>query len=314
MVRTILPDILGLTTEEVGLGRVRVNTWPTDPVQERRDLSIPFAGCGTGIRQVLSIPYIAMEANSPQILLIDEPQSFLHPGALRKLIDVLKYEQRHNHQYIVSTHSPQLISDTASASLYLITKRDSASRVERLSPGEADHKKLLLTDLGIQMSDVLTAERILWVEGPTEASAFPLIIGASDLFGDTSISMIGASILPLSATGDPEGRNMDAAATIYEAVTAGISFVPPALAFIIDSELRTEEQKERVERTFHHRVYWLKRRMYENYLLHPEALSKPMLDFPDTPQTDATPEAIQQRLQELLASRNFYHGGAPDQQ
>ena len=239
----VLPEITDISFRPIGtMGEYETRVLFVDPELERSDLAIPLADCGTGIGQVLAMLYVAITAKSQQVILVDEPQSFLHPGALRKLIQILRSEQSIEHQYIFSTHTPQIVSDVASSSIHLVSRGTEGSQIKQLSAQDADHKKLLLTDLGIQMSDVLTSERILWVEGPTESSALPLIIDAYQHFGSKPLPMIGTSVLPLSATGDLEGRNMDSAARIYEAVTAGISFVPPALAFIIDSELRTDEQ------------------------------------------------------------------------
>src|SRR5262249_35224746 len=57
---------------------------------------------------ILAIVYVIVTADYPHVMLLDEPQSFLHPGAARKLIDVLaRYPQ---HQYIVATHSSAIIS------------------------------------------------------------------------------------------------------------------------------------------------------------------------------------------------------------
>ena len=47
-------------------------------------------------------------ADFPQVILIDEPQSFLHPGAVRKLIEILR--QHPQHQFIITTHSPTAVT------------------------------------------------------------------------------------------------------------------------------------------------------------------------------------------------------------
>jgi predicted ATPase len=47
------------------------------------------------MRFVLAILYVVMTSNHPQTIIIDEPQSFLHPGAVKKLIEVLKQYPQH---------------------------------------------------------------------------------------------------------------------------------------------------------------------------------------------------------------------------
>lgn len=51
-----------------------------------------LAESDTGIGQVLAILYVVIMAKYNQVIIIDEPQSFLHPGAVRKLIEILKQD------------------------------------------------------------------------------------------------------------------------------------------------------------------------------------------------------------------------------
>jgi predicted ATP-dependent endonuclease of OLD family len=82
--------------------------WNIDRKTEREDLAIPLSQCGTGIGQVLAILYIVVTSREPRTIIIDEPNSFLHPGAAKKLIQILnKFPQ---HQYFISTHSPEILS------------------------------------------------------------------------------------------------------------------------------------------------------------------------------------------------------------
>src|SRR5205807_6323603 len=61
---------------------------------------------GTGVGHVIAMMYVLVTAEEPRIILIDEPQSFLHPRAVRRLIGVFKLMPEH--QFIISTHSPQV--------------------------------------------------------------------------------------------------------------------------------------------------------------------------------------------------------------
>lgn len=106
--RAILPQVQQVSVRGTGPGQVEIIVWNHDPKSERDDLAVPLAECGTGIGQVLAILYVVMTSERPQTIIIDEPQSFIHPGAARKLIEFLKdYSQ---HQYIIVTHSATIIS------------------------------------------------------------------------------------------------------------------------------------------------------------------------------------------------------------
>ena len=107
-VREVLPQVRQISVRPLGSHEVQIIVWPHDPESERDDLAIPLDECGSGVALGLAILYVVMTSVHPQVMLVDEPQSFLHPGAIRKLIDVLK--QYPQHQYVFSTHSPAIIT------------------------------------------------------------------------------------------------------------------------------------------------------------------------------------------------------------
>ena len=76
-----------------------IKIWTNEAYKNNReDLTFSLSDCGTGVSQVLAILYIVVASKYPRTIIIDEPQSFLHPGAAKKLIDVLKLFPQH--QYI----------------------------------------------------------------------------------------------------------------------------------------------------------------------------------------------------------------------
>jgi predicted ATPase len=77
---------------------VELFIWPHETWTERLDLAVPLAKCGTGVGQLLAIFYVIVTADQPRVIIIDEPQSFLHPGAVRKLLEVLS--EYPYHQFI----------------------------------------------------------------------------------------------------------------------------------------------------------------------------------------------------------------------
>src|SRR5208282_407665 len=107
-VHDILPHVQQVSVRASGPGMVEIVVWCHDPESQREDLAVPLSESGTGIGQVLAILYVVMTSNRPQVIIIDEPQSFLHPGAARKLIEALKLYPEH--QFIIATHSPTIIS------------------------------------------------------------------------------------------------------------------------------------------------------------------------------------------------------------
>ena len=88
LVRQVFPHVNEVTVARTNAANVEIQVWTTDPSRGRPDLAIPLAECGTGIGQVLAILYVVVNSDFPQVIAIDEPQSFLHPGAVRRLIQL----------------------------------------------------------------------------------------------------------------------------------------------------------------------------------------------------------------------------------
>src|SRR6059058_1643718 len=70
---------------------------------------------GTGVAQVIAI-LAAVLTRTYAVIVIDEINSFLHPAAAKALIRILKTEHG-DHQYIISTHSAEVISASQPNSL-----------------------------------------------------------------------------------------------------------------------------------------------------------------------------------------------------
>jgi predicted ATP-dependent endonuclease of OLD family len=97
------------------------------------------------------------------VIVIDEINSFLHPAATKSLLRIA--QTRYNkHQYIISTHSPDVIGESNAATVHLVRRAGYESSIERVDLSKVDHFRDLADQLGISMTDVFGAERIVWVE------------------------------------------------------------------------------------------------------------------------------------------------------
>ena len=260
LVHEILPQIRHVSVRAFAGGQVQVITWPHDPGTMREDVAVPLTQCGSGVGQILAILYIVMTSTHPQVIIIDEPQSFLHPGAVRKLIEVLKrYPQ---HQYILATHSPTVITAADPQVLIMTQLEDCKTSLSALDVSDNRDLYYSLSDIGASLSDVFGADQILWVEGATEQECFPLIVKEV-----LRHSMMGTAVIGIRETGDLEGRDAKRVFQLYNRLSKASVLLPPALGFILDEECRSSEQKEELRKLSGGRVVFLPRRMYENYLL-----------------------------------------------
>ena len=300
LVKRVLPQIERVTVRPIDKGAaVEIFIWNENPEEEREDLAIPLAESGTGISQVLAMLYVLTTADTPRTIIIDEPNSFLHPGASRALMEIFREHPRH--QYIISTHSPELISTSNPSTIHAIRRAKGPSTIEKIDPNETRHLRSLLLEVGSRLSDVFGADSILWVEGKTEELCFPMII--REILGRP---LAGLSVIGVLHTGDFDSEDAQAVFKIYELLTQGKALLPPAIAFIFDRELRPDIKREDLVRRSQKRVAFLNRRTYENYLLDTPAITSVLnaqAVFKDSPLTE---EAVQKWLDAHASDPKYY--------
>jgi len=299
-VSTIFPEIKGITVPSgPASNQVQILVWSIDPDTERPDLAIPLSESGTGIGQVLAMLYVVLTAEYPRTIMIDEPQSFLNPGAVRKLIEILKQHSRH--QFTITTHSPEVVSVINPQTLFLLQKVEAETMIEQLDSAAAQDQKLLLSEVGARLADVFGADNILWVEGATEEQCFPLIVEKK-----LHKPLQGTKILGVVQTGDFESRHSGLILQIYDRLSKGSGLIPPAIGFIFDREGRSEQVRRDLIQRSQDKVVFLPRRMYENYLLNPPAIAivaSQIEGFRDSP---VTPAEVEHWLECNRSDKKYY--------
>lgn len=265
LVSSILPEINWISVVTGDNSNVEIIVWIIDPQLNRDDLSFPLSSCGSGVGQVLAIVYILVCSEEPRTLIIDEPQSFLHPGAAKKLIETIK--QFPQHQYFIATHSPEIITTADPSNIIKLQYKNCETTASVIDAKDINLQKEILDELGVRLSDVFGADSILWVEGPTEEKCFPLII---DKFL-VEMPLKGMKILSVdSVSGLLDGKHTSLVARLHKQLTSGISLIPEKSIFIFDREGKKPENIKDLERIG---FKFLKRPMYENYILNPDAIS-----------------------------------------
>lgn len=266
-VRAVFPHITQITARPTSEREALIEVWDVPPESERSDLAVSLLESGTGIGQVLAMLYVVVTADAPKIIVIDEPHSFLHPGAVRRLFGILsEYPQ---HQYILTTHSPAAIAAVTPASLKLVQRTETGSTVTAITAQRRGDLVEFLEEVGAKLSDVFGPDRILWVEGKTEERAFPILLEA---FGPRHL--VGLDVLAVHETGDLTNKQAKRVLRIYERLLASVSLIPPAAAFVFDREGRSEREMRELEAVGRGLVRFLPRRMYENYLLDSAAIAE----------------------------------------
>lgn len=268
LLKAILPQIhhVSIRPSLRSAESVEIIVWTTQKESERIDLALPLSECGTGIGQVMAILYVVLSPEIAEIIIIDEPQSFLHPGAARKLIEILKIHAKQ--QIIIATHSATIISAASPETITIAKQSDGATSLEELDAREAKTLQTCLAEIGARLGDIFGSDNVLWVEGQTEVLCFPLILNRI-----ANKALMGTAIVGVRQVGDLEGRDAKRVLEIYGSVSRSASLIPPAVGFVFDRECRSPSQQRELNCLGKNLVTFLPRRMYENYLLYPRAIA-----------------------------------------
>ena len=147
-------------------------------LQEENGQPIQLSESGSSLKTIFIIlatlrlnPIVAPESKlDNNLFCVEEPENNLHPSLLRRLLEFLAHRS-------VETNSSLVITTHSSAAIDWATRRDDANtyhirrNVNGGSISEASEYlalRDLLQDLDIRASEILQANGVIWVEGPSD--------------------------------------------------------------------------------------------------------------------------------------------------
>lgn len=269
-VHRIFPSVKWIQAPPIpGNQNFQLQCLPEPPESRRNDLAVSLDNMGSGIGNVIAILYVVLTSRSPQVIAIDEPNSFLHPKALRELLSILAQEGK-QHQYILTAHSPDVLTAVSPATITLFELSDTFTVTKQVSGKDLPSLRTELARLGIRMTDLHGRDRVLWVEGQTEEIVLPELL--RHFCPEVSA---GTAVLRVEHTGafEKKGISPTEVAKIYKRLTESSALVPPMVAILLDKESRTTRECSRISKASDGVIHFLKRTMLENYVLDPEAIS-----------------------------------------
>lgn len=156
----------------------------------------------TLVRHLAEVKRGAGQADGSTLLLIDEPELYLHPFAIEHIREALKTLSENGYQIIVSTHSAQMVKAQDAQDALLIRKSpaDGTFARQRLRdaiqivvPDSAHAMEQLFTLA--HASQMLFSDKVLLSEGKTELRLLPVIFEHLNnrTLGQNKIALIAQS-------------------------------------------------------------------------------------------------------------------------
>jgi putative ATP-dependent endonuclease of OLD family len=147
-----------------------------DVMVKDHGFSISATEVGEGFQNAIVLAVLrAFEETrrSGAILLIEEPEMFLHPQMQRSLYKTLRKIGQTN-QVIYTTHSPHFVSIPDYCDVLLVSREEGVTYVVQSSlAADAKRREKFLKELDPERSELFFATRLLLVEGDTEKLSFP---------------------------------------------------------------------------------------------------------------------------------------------
>lgn len=141
--------------------------------EERRTSTLD--GMGQGMRSIYLLSlletYTEMQEQLSSILIIEEPELFLHP-TLQRVAGEILYRLSRKNQVIFSTHSPNLLANFNSREIRQVVLDKKGNSIVR------DHTDIsvILDDLGYTATDLMNVNFVFIVEGKQDKSRLPILL------------------------------------------------------------------------------------------------------------------------------------------
>ncbi|MCF8428301.1 MAG: AAA family ATPase [Bacteroidia bacterium] len=134
------------------------------------------------VRHLAELKRAAQNHGTTTLLLIDEPELYLHPQAIEIIRDALKSLSTQGYQVIFSTHSAMMVTHDDVANAILIRKRHPQGTYRRQTlkaaipqvAADAPSQLQLLFSLS-NSTNILFSEKVVLTEGKTEQRVLPKI-------------------------------------------------------------------------------------------------------------------------------------------
>ena len=242
----------------------------------------PVGLMGKGMRSIYMLSlletYISEQSRIPSIIVVEDPEIFLHPQ-LQKTCSEILYRLSKKNQVIFKTHSPDLLFNFSIRQIRQVVLDEERYSVIR----EKADLGQILDDLGYGANDLLNVSFVCIVEGKQDKSRLPLLLEKyySEIYDDkgnlTRISIITTN----SCTNIKTYANLKYMNQVYLRdqflmIRDGDGKDPEELASQLCRyyDERSLEDADRLPKVTRRNVLILKYYSFENYFFNPTIMAK----------------------------------------
>jgi len=126
------------------------------------DFSAEVGWMGHGLQMWLQTMWFLSRSKESSVLILDEPDVYMHADLQRKLIRMLNADSR---QFIVATHSPEMMSEVQPESVIILNRRTRKSQASTSIVGVQEILRHFGSVHNLSLSRLGEHNRILFVEG-----------------------------------------------------------------------------------------------------------------------------------------------------
>lgn len=242
----------------------------------------PISRMGKGMRSIylfsLLEAYTQIEENLASVIMIEDPEIFLHPS-LQKVCGTILYRLAAKNQVIFTTHSPNLLANFSSRQIrQVVLREDGSSDIRKKTDISA-----ILDDLGYTAGDLMNVNFVFIVEGKQDKSRLPLLLAR--YYSETTDSQGNLSRIAIITTNSCTNIKTYANLKYMNQIYLRDQFLmvrdsdgkdPAALGRQLCSyyEERNREDMDRLPKVRPENVLILKYYSFENYFLNPGVMAR----------------------------------------
>jgi predicted ATP-dependent endonuclease of OLD family len=151
----------------------------------------------SGSKEVLTlITQILTAESGADVLLLEEPELHLHPGAERKVLDLIsKVASQNGPQIFISTHSEVMVDESHADTIIRVDRNEETGKSSFHSISDEGIEEILI-DLGYNNSSLYQASAVVFVEGRSDQAIleeFAITLAAAsedfDSFDDAGVTV-----------------------------------------------------------------------------------------------------------------------------